>query len=160
MGEFLFEHGVKDGDRLVALNPGAGRPEKRWPIPFFRELAGRLADEARARVLIVWGPDEASLAREIVTDLPSRPLLAPPTDLHELAALLERASLTVAGDTGPLHLAAALGRPALGLFGPTRAERNGPYGRRCASLEGPDGRMEAVPPDRALSAAQELLDAG
>jgi ADP-heptose:LPS heptosyltransferase len=159
MDEFLFEGGVKPGDRLVALNPGAGLPDKRWPVGHFRALAERLAVEAQARSLILWGPEESSLAREIATSLAGRPLLAPPTDLHELAALLRRVSLMVAGDTGPLHLAAAVGAPTLGLFGPTRAARNGPYGARAASLQSATGRMDGLEPGVVFEAAQDLLDA-
>lgn len=158
MDEFLAERGVKADTRLCALNPGAGRADKRWPVSHFRTLAERLATEAGARVLVLWGPDEAHVARAIAADLPSRPLLAPPTDLDELTALLRRARLVVAGDTGPLHLAAALGTPALGLFGPTRAERNGPWGPRCRGLQSPDGTMLGLGPDAAFVAALPLLD--
>jgi len=142
----------------VALNPGAGRSEKRWPVAHFRELAERLGAEAGARLLLLWGPDEVHMAREIATGLSSRAVLAPPTDLDELTALLRRCSVMVAGDTGPLHLAAAVGTPCLGLFGPTRAERNGPYGPRNRGLQSPDGTMAGLAPSTALAAAQGLLD--
>jgi ADP-heptose:LPS heptosyltransferase len=99
------------------------------------------------------------MARQIAAGLSSRAVLAPPTDLDELTALLRRCSLMIAGDTGPLHLAAALGTPCLGLFGPTRAERNGPYGARCRGLQSPDGTMARLSPAEALAAAQALLDA-
>lgn len=158
MADFLGEHGVKSTDRIVALNPGAGRPEKRWPVAHFRALAERLGTEGEARVLLLWGPDEIHMARQIGDELSTRPLLAPPTDLDELAALLRRCSLMVANDTGPLHLAAALGTPALGLFGPTRAARNGPYGPRCRGLQSPDSTMAALSPDTAFTAARALLE--
>jgi len=158
MDDFLAEHGLKPRDRLVALNPGAGRSEKRWPVAHFRELAERLGAEAGARLLLLWGPDEVHMAREIATGLSSRAVLAPPTDLDELTALLRRCSVMVAGDTGPLHLAAAVGTPCLGLFGPTRAERNGPYGPRNRGLQSPDGTMAGLAPSTALAAAQGLLD--
>jgi ADP-heptose:LPS heptosyltransferase len=85
--------------------------------------------------------------------------MAPPTDLGELTALLARARLMIANDTGPLHLAAALGTPALGLFGPTRAVRNGPFGPRCRGLESSDGTMAGLLPARAFEAAREMLEA-
>jgi len=159
MDDFLAEQGLKPRERLVALNPGAGRPEKRWPVSHFRTLAERLGGEAGARVLLLWGPDEVHMARQIATGLSSRAVLAPPTDLDELTALLRRSSLMIAADTGPLHLAAAVGTPCLGLFGPTRAERNGPYGARCRGLQSPDGTMARLSPAEALAAAQALLDA-
>jgi heptosyltransferase-1 len=157
IAEFLGERGFKSSDRIVALNPGAGRPGKRWPVAHFRRLAERLGTEAEARVLLLWGPDEIHTARQISDGLTVRPVLAPPTDLDELAALLRRCSLMVASDTGPLHLSAAVGTPTLGLFGPTRAERNGPYGARCAGLQSPDGTMDRLGPDAVFEAACRLL---
>jgi lipopolysaccharide heptosyltransferase I len=158
MEEFLGEQGVKRQDLLVAINPGAGRENKRWPVRHFRALAERLASEPDVRLLLLWGPDEIHMARQIGDGLPTRAILAPPTDLDELTALLRRCALMVANDTGPLHLAAALGTPALGLFGPTRAERNGPYGSRCRSLQSRDGTMEAIGPAAAFEAATILLE--
>ena len=157
--EFLVNEGVKPGDRLVAINPGAGHPQKRWSVARFGALAERLATDAGARVLLLWGPDEAHMAREISLALPAHSaLLAPPTDLGELAALLKRCRLMIANDTGPLHLAAALGTPALGLYGPTRAERNGPYGTRCRGLQSPDGTMTGLQVADVFEAARGMLE--
>jgi heptosyltransferase I len=101
----------------IVLLPGAGRPEKQWP--HFRQLAQRLGD----RALVAWGPGEEQLAKAVGARM------APPTNLRELARLLRDAALVVGGDTGPLHLAAALGTPVVGLYGPTNPARNGPYGQ-------------------------------
>src|SRR5258705_5024731 len=159
MDELLLKEGVKRGDRLVAVNPGAGRPDKRWPVENFRGLADRLATEAGARLLVLWGPDEAHMAREIALGLPgASALLAPPTDLGELTALLRRCRLMIANDTGPLHLAAALGTPCLGLFGPTSAERKGPYGPACRGLPRPDASMEGLSVSQAFDAARAVLE--
>jgi heptosyltransferase-1 len=161
MEELLVKEGVKPGDRLVAINPGAGRANKRWPVARFSALAERLASEAGARLLLLWGPDEAFMARDIALALPGHSaLLAPPTDLGELTALLKRCRLMIANDTGPLHLAAALGTPALGLFGPTSAERNGPYGPRCRGLQSPDGTMGGLEVVTVFEAARGMLEAG
>ena len=103
----------------VVLLPGAGRPEKLWPSDRFAALAKKLGD----RALVVWGPGEEDLAR--ATGAP----MAPPTNLRELATILKNASAVVGADTGPLHLAAALGTRVVGLFGPTNPHRNGPYGQ-------------------------------
>jgi lipopolysaccharide heptosyltransferase I len=164
MDEFLTEAGWKPGDRLVALNPGAGQPGKQWEPERYAAVGERLGAEAGARVLLLWGPSESHLARQIALGIrgpgsaAARPLLAPPTDLDELAALLRRAHLMVAGDTGPLHLAAALGTPALGLFGPTSAARNGPYGPRCLALQSPDATMAGLTPPTVVAAAIALLE--
>jgi heptosyltransferase-1 len=151
----LAAAGLPPGERVVALNPGAGRADKQWPIEQFRALAQRLIAEADARILVLWGPSERPLAEQIVAGLDV--VLAPPTDLDELTAVLRRVSLVVAADTGPLHLAAALGTPALGLFGPTQAERNGPYGAGHRALQSPDGTMAGVTAEAAFAAAQALL---
>jgi len=103
----------------VVLLPGAGRPEKQWPIDRFAELARRIGGDA----LVVWGPAEEALARGIGADV------APPTNFSELASILRHARLVIGADTGPLHLAAALGTPLVGLYGPTNPARNGPYGQ-------------------------------
>ncbi|HZP36877.1 MAG TPA: lipopolysaccharide heptosyltransferase I [Methylomirabilota bacterium] len=160
MEDFLGEQGVKRHESLIAINPGAGRADKQWPVAHFRALADRLAQEPNARILLLWGPDEVHMARQIMHGLQARAILAPPTDLHELGALLRRASLMVANDTGPLHLAAALGTPSLGLYGPTRAERNGPYGPRCRGVQSPDGTMAGLAPDTVVEAARALLARG
>ncbi len=160
MDDFLGQQGVKSRDLLVAINPGAGRANKRWPVEHFRRLADRLALEPNVRILLLWGPDEVHMARQIRDGSSAGAVLAPPTDLHELAALLRRSALMVANDTGPLHLAAALGTPSLGLFGPTRAERNGPYGPRSRGLQSPDGTIAGLAPEAAVAAALDLLAAG
>lgn len=154
---FFAAAGLKARDRVVVLNPGAGRGDKRWPVAGFRALAARLADEAGAHVLALWGPQELPWAREIVAGA-RRAVLAPPTDLGELIAVLRRASVVVGGDTGPLHLAAALGAPCVGLYGPTAAERNGPYGRGHRALQSADGRTASLGVEAVFGAVRDLLD--
>ena len=157
MDEFLAAHGLKPRDRLVALCPGARRPNKRWPIHHFRTLADRLCGDTGARVVVVWGPGERELARGIAAGLWSRPVLSPPTTLDELGALLRRCSVLIGGDTGPLHLAAAVGTPTVGLFGPTPSERNRPWGPQGRGLQSPDGLMASIAPDTVLETALEFL---
>jgi lipopolysaccharide heptosyltransferase I len=157
---FLRRAGLKARSRLVVVNPGAGRPDKRWPAARFAAIAARLTAEAGASVLVVWGPDEVAVAEAIVgTSQPGRALLAPPTDLHELIALLKRASVVVGGDTGPVHLAAALGVPCVGLYGPTSVERNGPYGQTRRALASPDGRVDSLAVDAVFHAVVDALAA-
>ena len=108
---------LRDLQGRVILLPGAGRPDKQWNK--FGELAKRIGAEA----LVAWGPGEHELARSIGADV------APQTNLRELAWLLAHAKLVIGGDTGPLHLAAALGTPVVGIYGPTNPLRNGPYGQ-------------------------------
>jgi len=103
----------------VVLLPGAGKPGKQWPVERFAELATRIGSGA----LVVWGPGEEALARAIGAEV------APATNFRELAFVLRHAKLVIGADTGPLHLAAALCTPLVGLYGPTDPARNGPYGQ-------------------------------
>jgi len=112
-------------DNRIVFLPGAGRPEKQWPAERFAELARRLGSD----VLVACGPGEEPIGRAIGADF------APPTTFRELAFLLRGAKLVVGGDTGPLHLAAALGVPVAGLYGPTDPARNGPYGQLGSVVE-------------------------
>jgi heptosyltransferase-1 len=84
-------------------------------------------------------------------------LVPPYTTIAEMIALFRRASLVVGGDTGPVHVAAVLGVPTIGLYGPTNARRNGPYGPRVAAIQSPTGRMDGVSVEGVLEAAQGLL---
>jgi heptosyltransferase-1 len=158
VSEWMTEHGLKVGAHLVAMSPGAGRPDKRWAAASFRRVAQALTAEDGAHVVALWGPGERGQAEEIATGLEHRVTVAPALDLRELAALLRRVALVIAGDTGPLHLGAALGTPCLGLYGPTSAERNGPYGPRCRALQSGDGTMAGLDPSQVLRAAREMLD--
>jgi heptosyltransferase-1 len=158
--EWLASVGIKPRHRLVVLNPGAGRADKRWPVAHFATLARRLVHDAGAHVVVTWGPGEEDLAHGVASaDAASGAgvVVAPPTDLDTLLALLRRASVLVAGDTGPLHLAAALGTACVGLFGPTSAQRNGPYGPRHRTLSSDDGTMTSLAPTVVLPVVLELL---
>jgi len=157
LDEFFAGAGLKPRNCVVVLNPGAGRVEKRWPVERFTALASTLGGDGRARVVVVWGPGEDADAQKIASAAGPHVVLAPPTDLLALIALLRRASVVVAADTGPLHLAAALGTPCVGLYGPTRAERNGPYGAGHRALQAPDGRVASLGVDEVATAALGLL---
>jgi lipopolysaccharide heptosyltransferase I len=156
---FFRASGVTAGDRVVMLNPGAGRDAKLWAPARFAELGRALADERLGRVIVLWGPGEEPRARSIVESIGgSHTLLAPPTDLVTLIALLRRATVVVSADSGPLHLAAAVGISCVGLYGPTSASRNGPYGRSHRTLEGRDGTMAAIDAGTVLGAVRDMLD--
>jgi lipopolysaccharide heptosyltransferase I len=114
-------------DRFVALNPGAAWPNKRWPPERFGALAAALRDRFGRRSLVLWGPGEEELARRAVATSLGAAELSPPTRLVDLFDVTRRAGLVVSGDTGPLHIAAAMGTPVVALFGPTFTERNGPW---------------------------------
>lgn len=117
-------------DRVVLL-PATGGRGKTWPASCFAELARVLAARGR-RVVIAWGPGERELARTIAEGAGPDVVVAPPTDLTELALLLASAGVVIGGDTGTVHLAASLGVPTVGIFLSTDPTRNGPRGERVA----------------------------
>jgi len=120
----------------VMLNPGAGWASKLWPTERFAAVARDLRHRHGARSLVVWGGvDERVAAERIVADAGDAAVLAPPTTLQDLGEACRLARLFISSDTGPLHLAAAVGTPCVGLFGPVPAERNGPYGSQHVSVE-------------------------
>ena len=157
VGRCLDEEGVKPETPLVVLNPGSGRDGKRWAVGAFRQLGDELAVRLGARVVLAWGPGEGPLARAIARGMRTTPVIPPPTSIPEMVAFLRRASLVVGGDTGPIHIAAALGVPTVGLYGPTSARRNGPYGPRTAAFQSPSGRMDDIGVESVLGAAESLV---
>ena len=117
-------------------NVGTTWPTKIWPKHLQQELLHLLCDQGK-QVLIVYGPGwEEEQAQELHAQEP-RTTLAPPSTLSQLAELIRGAAVFMSCDTGPLHLAMALGVPALGLFGPVPAERNGPRGPGYRNIQAP-----------------------
>ena len=157
MARWLEDEGVKATTPLVLLNPGSGGDHKRWAVEGFRRLGEELAVRLGARVAIAWGPGEEPLARAIAHGMRTGAVVPPSTTILEMVALFRRAALVVGGDTGPVHVAAVLGVPTIGLYGPTSARRNGPYGPRVTAIQSPDGRMDGVSVEVVLAAAQALL---
>jgi ADP-heptose:LPS heptosyltransferase len=126
--QFLDNTGLRDG--YAVINPGAGWDSKLWLPARFGRVARHLGDMHRLPTVVVWaGHRELIWAKEIVARSGGHAWLAPDTSLPELASVLSQARLCVAADTGPLHLAAAVGTPCVGLYGPTRPRHSGPYGQ-------------------------------
>jgi ADP-heptose:LPS heptosyltransferase len=129
----IGELGLEGG--FAIANPGAGWPSKLWPTDRYAAVATHLDNTWHLPTLVVWaGPAERTMAEQIAGAGPMV-RIAPPTTLPELAALARRAKLFVGSDTGPLHLAAAVGTPCVGLYGPWPAARHGPYGARNIALQ-------------------------
>jgi heptosyltransferase-1 len=129
----LAECGIGD---FVILNPGAGWGAKRWPAERYGEVARRLT-KLGVRSMINYGPGEEEMARMV--EAASRGAArAMSCTISELIALTRRARLFIGGDTGPLHLAAALRVPVVAIYGPTDPARNGPYGTRSIVLRSPE----------------------
>ena len=119
---------------FAVLNPGAAWPNKRWPAASFGAVARHLRDRHGLRSVVLWGPREDALAREVIAASADAAVAAPPTTLADLVAIAREARLVISGDTGPTHIAAAVGAPVVSLFGPTDPARNGPWSPDDVSL--------------------------
>jgi heptosyltransferase-1 len=164
VGQRLAEHGISE---FVILNPGAGWGAKRWPAERYGDVARKLAGQC-VRSILNYGPGEEELVRaaEAASGGTAFAMLC---TITELIALTRRARLFIGGDTGPLHLAAALRVPVVAIYGPTDPVRNGPYGTRSVVLRSPesvttharrgeaDEGLLAIGSDAVVAAAQTLL---
>ena len=167
---FLQAQGLA-GEPFALLNPGAGWPAKMWPAERYGQLARHLAARHGLPSVAVWGvPEERPLAEAIVAAGNGHARLAPPTSMTELAALCRRAALFVGSDTGPMHLAVAVGTPTISLHGPSRAEWCGAYGPHNIRLQSSltpsddykrqgadDAAMRAIEIETVESACDDIL---
>jgi lipopolysaccharide heptosyltransferase I len=117
--------------RFAVLLPATHWQTKRWPIEHFARLVKPIEDNFGLKTVLAGGPDAAELAPAI----PGAINLAGRTNLRQLVALLERADLVIANDTGPMHIASALNKPLVTMFGPTSPVQTGPYQRMNSVLQ-------------------------
>lgn len=126
--KFWQEHELAASEHVIAFNAFGGWNSKRWPLASFAALGDRLQRELAAKVVLLWGPGEKEEVEQMAALMQTPALIAPPTSLNDLTALLGRVHLLVANDSGPMHLAAALQTPVVAIFGPTRPNLQGPWG--------------------------------
>jgi lipopolysaccharide heptosyltransferase II len=130
MANLLEGHGVLPGETRVVLNAPTRWQSKRWPQERFAELGDQLASRLGAKIILTGGRADQALVEEIASLMRVRPVVAAgKTSLKELCWLLREVDLLVTCDSGPMHIAAAVGTPTIALFGPTDPRRTGPYGR-------------------------------
>lgn len=140
IGQFLTQHGLGQNEPWVGVNPGANWESKRWMPERYAKVADQLVEQCGVQILVLWGPGERFVAEAVARAMTQKPLIAPETTLKQLMALIHRCRLLISGDSGPLHIAAALGVPAVALFGPSDPIRNGPYGESHVVIQ------SSVPP--------------
>ena len=155
-------------ENIVILNPGAGWAAKQWPAERYGEVARALAATG-LRPVINFGPGEEDLATAVHATSDSVAIMLS-CSIGELIALLRRAKLFIGGDTGPLHLAAALSVPVVAIFGPTDPARNGPYDTQSVVLRNPASRtslshvskpdpgLRQISSQEVIRAARQLLE--
>jgi ADP-heptose:LPS heptosyltransferase len=155
----------------LCINVGAGWPTKLWPPERFAAVGQAIHRSWGLRSLVVWsGESELRAAQQVISQLGTAGVLAPATTLPELAELLRRSKMLVSSDTGPAHLAAAVGTPSVVLFGPTWGDECGPYGRQHRVVQsivmpprgapkrsGKADGMHAIQVDEVLDACEDLL---
>jgi len=116
--------------RYVLIAPGTRWETKRWPVEHFAELVRLLKSNLDTAVVLAGAPDEADLAHTVAAASGEKVAnLAGRTTIPQMVALVDRASAVVMNDTGPMHLAVALNKPLVALYGPTSPHRTGPYQR-------------------------------
>jgi len=118
---------IDAGGRFAVINPGAGWPNKQWPADRYGAIAAHLRARHGMRSIVTWGPREQALAGEVAASSAGAAQVAPATSIGDLVELARAAAIFMAGDTGPMQLAAAVGTPVVGVFGPTNPLRNGPW---------------------------------
>jgi len=153
--------------KFAILNPGAGWGAKQWPVERYGVVAKELARDG-VRSLVNYGPGEEELA-ETVEKASDGAAQKVSCSIAELISLTRRASLFIGGDTGPMHLAAALKIPVVAIFGPTNPARNGPFGTRSIVLRSassitdhsrhrePEQGMLEITPEEVVAATRKLL---
>ncbi len=124
----LRAENVKDADLLVAIHPGGYYPSQRWPEERFAEVADRIVEEYRARIVLIGGSKEENLIRRMEKIMKNKPLIFFNQPVRNLLALIQSCRLLICNNSGPLHIAAAMGIPTVSTMGPTIPERWRPYG--------------------------------
>ncbi|MDD5496287.1 MAG: lipopolysaccharide heptosyltransferase II [Candidatus Omnitrophica bacterium] len=127
--DLLKTNGIGEGDKIAVICPGGNWDPKRWPKENFALLSDMLMDKTGLKIVISGARKDVKLAENISALMKNKPVITcGKTDLKQLGALMERADLVVANDTGPMHIASAMKAKLIALFGPTSPEITGPHG--------------------------------
>ncbi|MEK6732042.1 MAG: glycosyltransferase family 9 protein [Candidatus Omnitrophota bacterium] len=133
---FLNQSGIKNEDILIGIAPGGGmsfgkekQGRKRWSGKKFAELSDKIIGRYNAKIVLIWGPGEEDLVKEIMDNMKSRPIVAPKTTIRETAALMKKCRLVISNDGGMLQIAVSQGVNTISIFGPTDDKVYGPYPR-------------------------------
>jgi len=170
--EIMKQHRINGVKPLIAINPVAKWETKLWPKERFARLSDTIINEYDANIIFTGGPEDRPVIQDIMSVMKGLALnLAGHTTLKTLAALYEKTALVVSTDTGPMHLAAAMGTPVVAIFGPTAPWRTGPYGsghkvvrinsecspcfkRRCETID----CMHQISVDQVFDAISKIID--
>jgi ADP-heptose:LPS heptosyltransferase len=143
------------GAPLVGIFPGAGNPTRRWPLKKFAELADYLVRNDRVRVILFLGPEEASIAGELKKEFPENTIILDKLTIPELAAAQARLAVFISNDTGPMHIAAAVGTPVVVLLSKRAPDSYLPIGDRHRFIS--NVLIEEISVDDAYEASRSVL---
>ena len=153
---FLTERGVGEGDLLICIHPGAGAPVKLWREEAWARVGDALAQRYGAKIILTGSAGERPLCQAIARRMAAEPIVAAgETTLGELAALMARSRLVLGVDSGPLHLAVAVGAPTVHLYGPVDSRTFGPWGDPARHVV-ITSNMDCIPCNRLDYAPEEL----
>ncbi len=130
---FLFDAHVDDR-LLIGVNTGGGWYTKRWGLDRYAELADRLVQQYGTSIVLTWGPGQLQDVEKIQSLMKQNAFIPPATTLKQLGALLKRCTCVISNDSGPMHIAAAVGTPVLGIYGPTSPVLQGPFGGQHVTI--------------------------
>jgi len=167
----LEETGVHGDSLIIGLHPGAQKTYKQWPLRNFIETGNRLMKDLGCRIVVTGDSKEKILCEELASKVTGAVSVAGRTSLRETAAIIERMSLFITNDTGPMHIAFALGTPTVALFCPTDPELCGPYHAKnavvikkpviCTPCTGKNCStpvcMEQITVEEVINAAESLI---
>lgn len=122
------------GSFLVGMSTGGSWYTKRWGLENYAELSDRLVEAYGAAIVLTWGPGQLAEVEKIAAGMKHEAFIPPDTTLRQLGALLKRCSIVVSNDCGPMHIAAAVGTPVLGIYGPTNPVLQGPFGSQHVTV--------------------------
>lgn len=142
---------------LFGFHPGAGKPPNQWPAESFADLIKRLLSDYSAAAFITSGPMDDEVDRILLKSLNGRVELLKNRGIREVASIIKEVNLFVTNDTGLLHVAAGVGAPTVGLFGPTDPHQWAPIGDRIRYIQGEGSNVAAISPARVFELAADLL---
>jgi lipopolysaccharide heptosyltransferase II len=147
--ELFQQEGIEKTDKLLVIHPGASCPSKIWPSERFAEVADRLMEKYGFKVLLIAGPKDIKIAQEVIKKMRHPAVnLAGKTSVSQLATILKKCQLFISNDSGPVHIASAVGIPVISIFGRNQKGlsplRWGPLGRKDRVLHKEVGCIECL----------------
>jgi ADP-heptose:LPS heptosyltransferase len=131
-GKKFYENNFSKNENVIGIIPAGGWASKRCEATKWVEICKTIGEKYKSKFLILWGPGDEKDTEIIISKVGTTAVKAPETDLNKMAALINECDIILANDSGPMHISAALGKPTLGIFGPTNPKNHEPYSDNSA----------------------------